>query len=309
MDAIEIVSLRKEYRRRRHRTVAVDGLDLAVPEGSVFGLLGPNGSGKTTTLRCLIGLASPTAGRCCVLGADCESELRRVIPRVGSVVEKPSFFPSFSARLNLELLAGLYGIGPHRVSAALERVGLAERADDIVRTYSLGMVQRLGLAAALLKDPALLILDEPANGLDPVGIVEVRDLLRGLAAEGRTVLVASHVLPEIEQACDHVAIFFSGRRVAMGTLAEVRAAAGTGGVLVRLAGLDRAAEVLRSAGMDSTRDGGRLRVGVPATEAARVSKILAEAGLYVEELQAAEASLEEAFFALTRGEIDGEVPR
>jgi ABC-2 type transport system ATP-binding protein len=194
------------------------------------------------------------------------------------------------------------------VSAALERVGLAERADDIVRTFSLGMVQRLGLAAALLKDPAVLILDEPANGLDPVGIVEVRDLLRGLAAEGRTVLVASHVLPEIEQACDHVAIFFSGHRVAMGTLAEVRAAAGTGGILVRLAGLDRATEVLRSAGIDSTREGGRLRVGVPATEAARVSKVLAEAGMYVEELQAAEASLEEAFFALTRGEIETGVP-
>ena len=171
MDVIEVAGLRKEYRRLRGSPrMAVDGLDFAVPEGGVFGFLGPNGAGKTTTIRCLLGLVAPTAGTCRLLGTDVRGELHRVVGRVGAIVETPALFPTLSGRRNLELLGRLEGIGPRRVTATLERVGLAERAEDLVKRYSLGMRQRLGLAAALLMDPEVLILDEPANGLDPAGI-------------------------------------------------------------------------------------------------------------------------------------------
>jgi ABC-2 type transport system ATP-binding protein len=228
VDAIEILGLRKQYERRGRRIVAIDGLDLAIPEGSVFGLLGPNGSGKTTTLRCLLGLAAPTSGTCRLLGADCRTELPSVIRRVGALVEEPGFSGGFSARLNLELLAGIAGIGPRAVEEALNRVGLSERADDPVHAYSLGMRQRLGIAAAILKNPDVLILDEPANGLDPAGIAEVRDLLSDFADDGKTVVVASHLLSEIERSCHRVTILAGGRAVATGTIDEVIATADRG---------------------------------------------------------------------------------
>ncbi|MGH2830729.1 MAG: ABC transporter ATP-binding protein, partial [Actinomycetota bacterium] len=222
MAVIEISGLRKEYVRfRKPPTLAVDGLDLSVPEGGVFGFLGPNGSGKTTTIRCLLGLIQATAGSVRLLGADVRGGLEHVIRRVGSIVETPSLFPTFTGRRNLSLLAQMHGIGASRVDATLARVGLADRADDIVRHYSLGMRQRLGVGAALLRDPELLILDEPANGLDPAGIKEVRDLMRSLAAEGRTVFVSSHILSEVQQSCDHVAILARGRCVAAGPVSQV----------------------------------------------------------------------------------------
>src|SRR5262249_49329161 len=162
------------------------------------------GSGKTTTIRCVLGLAAPTAGRARLLGRDVPADLPDAIRRVGSLVETPAHFPAFSGRLNLELLGKVQGIGRQAVAGVLDRVGLAERADDPVRPYSLGMRQRLGLGAALLRDPELLILDEPANGLDPAGIKETRDLLRRLGDEGRTVFLSSHLLGEVEQICDRV---------------------------------------------------------------------------------------------------------
>src|SRR3989442_895575 len=224
MAVIEVEGLRKEYPRvRGGRTVAVDGLDLSVPEGGVYGFLGPNGAGKTTTIRCLLGLVRPTGGTCRLLGADSVSELSRVIGRVGSIGETPALFPPFSGRRNLQLLGGLHRIGPRSVDDVLGRVGLAERADDPVRSYSLGMRQRLGIGAALLKDPEVLILDEPANGLDPAGIKKFRQLLRQLANEGRTVFLSSHLLPEEEQICDRVAILSLGRTVASGATGEVMA--------------------------------------------------------------------------------------
>jgi ABC-2 type transport system ATP-binding protein len=219
---IEVEGLRKEYRRRKAgRVRAIDDLNLSVPAGGVFGFLGPNGSGKTTTIRCLPGLSRPSAGRCRLVGSESPRELPGVIGRVGSLVETPGLTAEVSARQTLEILATAVGIGPSRVDAVLERVGLADRADDRTRGYSLGMRQRLGLAIALLKDPELLIVDEPANGLDPAGIREIRELVRTLGAEGRTVFLSSHLLGEVELVCDQVAILSGGRNVASGPIDDV----------------------------------------------------------------------------------------
>jgi ABC-2 type transport system ATP-binding protein len=300
VDVIEVVGLRKQYRRLRGRSqVAVDGLDLAVPEGGVFGFLGPNGAGKTTTIRCLLGLVAPTAGTCRLLGADVGRDLPRVLGRVGSMVETPALFPTMSGRRNLELLGRLHGIGPQRVTRTLERVGLAERGDDLVKRYSLGMRQRLGLAAALLKDPEVLILDEPANGLDPAGIKEVRDLLRGLGDEGRTVFVSSHLLSEVRQVCDRVAILARGRCVAAGPVAEVLANGHGAGLLVRLEDLDRGRAVLAAVGIPASLDGDRLYVALPPEQAATVTHALARQDLYLTELRPDEADLETVFLELT----------
>jgi ABC-2 type transport system ATP-binding protein len=300
VDDIEVAGLRKQYRRLRGGSrVAVDGLDLAVPQGGVFGFLGPNGAGKTTTIRCLLGLVAPTAGTCRLLGADVGGELRRVAGRVGSMVETPALFPTMTGRRNLELLGRLHRIGPRRVAEVLERVGLTERADDLVKRYSLGMRQRLGLAAALLKDPEVLILDEPANGLDPAGIKEVRDLLRGLGGEGRTVFVSSHLLSEVRQTCDRVAILARGRCVAAGPVAEVLANGHGAGLLVRLDDLDRGRAVLDAVGIQASPDGDVLRVALPPEKAATVTKALAGEGLYLTELRPDEADLEAVFLELT----------
>ena len=298
---IEVEGLRKEYRRLRGGpTVAVDGLDLSVPEGGVFGFLGPNGSGKTTTIRCLLGLVRPSAaGALRVLGADARRDLHRVIARVGSIVETPTFFANFSGRRNLRLLARLDGRGRSDVDGALERVGLGERAGDAVRTYSLGMRQRLGVAAALLKDPAVLILDEPANGLDPSGIREIRELLRRLGAEGRTVFVSSHILSEIQHTCDRVAILNHGRCVAAGAVSDVLAAGRAASLVVRVGDLAAGAAALRAAGFPVDQLPDHLRVALPATEAARVSETLGRAGQWVTELRPDEVSLEDVFLRLT----------
>ncbi|MBW3669708.1 MAG: ABC transporter ATP-binding protein [Actinobacteria bacterium] len=297
---IEVEALRKEYRRARGpSTVAVDNLDLSVPEGGVFGFLGPNGSGKTTTIRCLLGLVRPSSGRARMLGVDVATGLPDVISRVGSIVETPAMFPNFSGRRNLLLLGRLHGIGATAVDAALERVGLAERGRDLVKTYSLGMKQRLGLAGTLLKDPALLILDEPANGLDPAGIKEIRGLVRTLGAEGRTVFVSSHLLAEIQQTCDRVAILSRGRCVASGPVGDVLRAGRSVGVVARVADQRAALRVLSAAGIAATSEGDTLLVDVDRTAAARVTQLLGEAGLWVSELRPREVSLEDVFLDLT----------
>lgn len=301
MAVVEIEGLRKEYRRRGGRTVAVDGLDLSVAEGGVFGFLGPNGSGKTTTIRCLLGLIRPSAGRTSVLGATGSVALHDVISRVGSIVETPSFFPNFSGRRNLELLGAPARIGRHAVAATLERVGLGGREDDPVRAYSLGMRQRLGLAAALLKDPALLVLDEPANGLDPAGIREFRELIRSLGAEGRTVFVSSHLLGEVQQMCDRVAILACGRLVTQGSVTEVLAMGHNDALLVRVPEPERALDVLRAAGIAATVADGSVRVDLPVDAGARVTEALARAGIYLSELRPDEVDLETVFLELTEG--------
>ncbi|MGQ0831981.1 MAG: ABC transporter ATP-binding protein [Microthrixaceae bacterium] len=297
---IEIAGLRKDFRGVRQRPrAAVDGLDLEVPEGGVFGFLGPNGSGKTTTIRCLLGLARPTGGSCRLLGAPTPARVREVIGRVGAIVETPALFPTMSGRRNLELLARTAGIGPHTVDAALLRVGLGDRADDLVRTYSLGMRQRLGLAQALLKDPELLILDEPANGLDPAGIKEIRELLRSLGDEGRTVFVSSHLLVEIEHTCDRVAILSRGRCVAAGPVTEVLHRGHASTLLVGVTDLDAGLAVLHASGIAATRNHALLHVDLPPSDAARVTELLARQDLWVTELRPDEVTLEDVFLELT----------
>ena len=305
MGVIEVEGLRKEYRQGRNRSVvALDDLDLDVPSGGVFGFLGPNGSGKTTTIRCLLGLARPTAGRCRVLGVDASREFGRVQRRVGAMIESQSLFDGFSGRRNLELLAGMYGLPPAAIDGVLDQVDLQERAGDLVATYSLGMRQRLGLAAALLKDPEVLILDEPANGLDPAGIRDVRTLLRSLGSEGRTVFVSSHVLAEVQVLCDRVAVLARGRCITSGTVDEVLASVGSAGVLVRLDDVADGVAALEGAGLSVSADGDSIRVDIPSRDAARVAEILARHGIWHRELRPAGATLEEAFLALTQ---DGEL--
>jgi ABC-2 type transport system ATP-binding protein len=292
---IELVGVSKAYGRR----LALDGLDLAVPAGGVFGLLGQNGAGKTTALRCMLGLVRPTSGVCRVLGADSGRDLHRVIGRVGALIETPGLTPTISGRRNLALLARLDKIGAAGVDQALRTAGLADRADDPVNTYSLGMRQRLGIAAALLRDPEIVVLDEPSNGLDPAGIADIRRLLLRLAAEGRTVIVSSHLLDEVERTCDRVAVIDAGRCVAAGPIEHVLATAGVGTLIVGVADLDAARRALAEAGIEAAIADGNLRVTHPPTDAARVTEILAAKGSYVSEMRYERPTLEAVFFGLT----------
>jgi ABC-2 type transport system ATP-binding protein len=268
----------------------------------VFGFLGPNGAGKTTTIRCLLGLVRPSAGHVRLLGVDIPRKLPDVIGRVGSIVETPALFPRMTGRRNLQILARIQGIGPSVVDEVLTRVELADRGDDNVRTYSLGMKQRLGIAAALMKDPAVLILDEPANGLDPAGIVEVRELLRGLGREGRTVFVSSHILSEVQQTADRVAILARGRSVASGPVADVLATERATGVMAKLPDLEAGRAALAAAGITADIDGDRLRVQIAPADAAVVTRTLADRGLYVTDLRPDSVDLETVFLDLTRDE-------
>jgi ABC-2 type transport system ATP-binding protein len=236
-----------------------------------------------------------------LLGADVPRRLADVIGGVGSIVETPTLYPRFTARRNLELLARLAGLGRGRVGEILERVGLGGREDELVRGYSLGMKQRLGIGAALLKDPRLLILDEPANGLDPAGIVEVRDLIRGLGREGRTVFVSSHLLSEVQQTCDAVAILSGGRLVTQGPVGEVLRAGHAEGLIVRLEDLDTGVSVLAASGIRASREGDYLRVELAPSQAERVTRVLSEGGLFLTELRPDVVDLETVFLELTSG--------
>ena len=298
---IEVADAKKTYRRfRKPPQRAVDGLDLAVAEGGVHGFLGPNGSGKTTTIRMLLGLVRPDSGDLRLLGRPVPEGLPESIAEVGALVETPLFFPNFSGRLNLQLLARVAGLPDERVEEALERVGLSDRGGDRVKGYSLGMRQRLGIAAALLKRPRLLILDEPSNGLDPAGIREVRELLRHLGANGITVFLSSHLLGEVEQVCDTVDILVRGRRIASGKVKDVLAERATGEVRVRVADLPLAETTLAKAGHAVTRHEDHLVVAsIP--DPSVISRALAERGLYVSELVPLTANLESVFLELTAG--------
>ncbi len=299
---LEIEGLQKSYRSRRRGTRnALDGFDMRVEAGQVHGFLGPNGSGKTTTLRTLLGLIRPDGGRMRLLGHEVPADLSAVAGQVGAIVESPQFFPHFTARETLSLLATAGQVRSTRIDEVLELVGLRDRSRERVKTYSLGMKQRLAVASALLKEPRLLILDEPANGLDPGGIREMRALVRNLAEAGTTVLLSSHILAEIQLICDSVTIISLGRRVAFGPVEKVLAAHSAGTVRVRLeavADLPAAGEALTRAGFRVTREPDHLLL-VGVEEAAMVTRLLAGQGLYVSELVWVDADLESVFLELT----------
>jgi ABC-2 type transport system ATP-binding protein len=299
---VEIHGLRKTYRRWRGGSrQALDGFDMVVEPGQVHGFLGPNGSGKTTTLRTLLGLITANAGQMRLLGHEVPQHLPHVADQVGAIVESPQFFGNFTGRDTLSLLATAAGLPQRRVDASLEQVGLRDRARERVKTYSLGMKQRLAVASALLKEPRLLILDEPANGLDPAGIREMRDLMRSLAAQGTTVVLSSHILSEVQQICDTVTIISLGRRVAAGPVDEVLAAHSTAEVRVRLESADdhtAAAEALREAGASVTVRDDHLLVHA-VERPAWVTRTLAARDLYVAELAPVAVDLESVFLELT----------
>src|SRR4051812_15020632 len=297
--AVETSGLTKRFGER----VAVDNVDLRVPGGSAFGYLGPNGAGKTTLIRMLLGLTRATAGTMRLLGRPVPSERAAALARVGATVEEPRFHRYLTGRENLSVIAAARERQAHdRIDGALERVGLGERADDHVSTYSLGMRQRLGVARALLADPELLLLDEPTNGLDPAGIHEFRRMIRGFVADGRTVLLSSHLLDEVEKICDAVAIVDHGRVVMQGSLAELTRSPDT--ILVA------SREEVRTQAVLATHRGVRsatrtpdgvlvtLRPGLELTvedAAADINRRLVEAGLAVHRLEVRRTSLEERF--------------
>lgn len=296
---IETSGLRKEFRSRRGGLrVAVENLDLAVPAGGVHGFLGPNGSGKTTTIRMLLGLSRPTRGTMRLFGRAVPEHLPEVIGRVGAVVESPKFSPNFSGRLNLELLASAIGAPRSRVDAAIETVNLTGRDGDRYKSYSLGMKQRLAIAATLLKDPALLILDEPTNGLDPAGIREIRETIRDLGASGVTVLLSSHILAEVQQVCTAATIIGNGKLLASGQVDDLLGSGTAYRVVVDET--PRAADILERAGMAVTVSGAALRVD--AEDAGAITRTLGEAGLWLTELTPLRPDLETFFLDLTDAE-------
>ena len=280
--------------------LAVDELTLDVPRGHIFGLLGPNGSGKTTTMGILLGLVKPTAGNFTLF--DSNTQHLEALRRIGAIVETPSFHPYLSGRDNLAYFQGIIG-RPDRgeLDDLLGRVGLAGRADSRFRTYSLGMKQRLGLAYSLLGDPELLFLDEPTNGMDPAGMAEVRELIRSLGTDGRTVLLSSHLLHEVEQVCDSVAILSKGRLIAQGKVEDLLRSRRGEHVRLRTTDNPKAFEVLSALDWvaDVTEDGTSVVVTAPTDRSSELSAALGRSGVYITEMAAEEMSLEQYFLDVT----------
>jgi ABC-2 type transport system ATP-binding protein len=292
--------------KRYGRQPALVGLDMSVPRGKVYGFLGPNGSGKTTTLRLLVGLLRPDHGQMWLFGQQFKWHDRRRLFRVGSLIESPTFYPYLSGRDNLRVIGAAGPETPSdRIDAVLSYVGLGERARSPVSTYSLGMKQRLGVAAAMLSDPDLLILDEPANGLDPAGMVALRETLRWLTGLGKTVLISSHLLSEVEQMADVVGIIHGGRLLREGPLDELVRSSGEVRVRVGVEEMPRAAEIIRRLapdrplyGTDSGPQAGWFQVAIETSRAAELNRALAEGGIYASGVEA-RSSLEHLFLRLT----------
>jgi ABC-type multidrug transport system ATPase subunit len=299
-----VIRTRALTKRYRGGQLAVDGLDLTVPAGSVFGFLGPNGSGKTTTIRMLMGLIAPTSGSARVLGHPMPRASRTVLPHVGALIEGPALYGFLSGRDNLiRYDAADPTADPRtrgtRVAAALDRVGLAAAAGKKAKAYSLGMKQRLGLAAALLQPRRLLVLDEPTNGLDPQGMREIRSLVRELASDGTTVFLSSHLLDEIEQVCTHAAVMAQGRLITQGSVSDLAAGA-RGRLVVTTPDTADAARVLKEQGVgDVVIDEDRVTSDPPEGEPAAINAALVTAGVRVRGFGVERASLEDAFVALT----------
>jgi ABC-2 type transport system ATP-binding protein len=303
---IETSDLRKEFRGRSGVRVAVQSLDLAVPAGGVHGFLGPNGSGKTTTIRMLLGLARATQGSMRLFGQPVPRLLPSVIDRVGAVVESPKFSPNLTGRQNLLLLSGSIGTPTSRVDAAIETVGLPGRDRDRFKAYSLGMKQRLAIAATLLKEPELLILDEPTNGLDPAGIREIRDTIRDLGNSGVTVLLSSHILAEVQQVCSSATIIGNGRLLASGRVDDLLGDRTS--YRVAADDVDSARRALTSAGFTVTEPGAGQADGsltVESDEPSHITRALAGADIWVTELTPLRPDLETVFLQLTAADTLG----
>ncbi len=296
--AIETVGLSKHFGERK----AVDGLTIRIPSGTIAGFVGPNGAGKTTTIRLLLGLVRPNAGSATILGHPL-TEPERYLPRVGALIEAPAFYPSLSGRTNLEVLARLGGYPTSRARELLEVVELFDRARDRVGTYSLGMKQRLGVAMALLPDPELLILDEPANGLDPLGIIRIRDLLHRLRDQGKTILLSSHLLGELEQVTDWLIMLNQGKALWCGPTRDLLAQRVELVVEAEDAvQLDLATRIVSGAGYAVTREDRTLRLACPASFAEILNRQAREAGATDLTIRVKEASLEQLFLAVVKGD-------
>jgi len=283
--------------------LAVDAVDIELPAGVISGFVGPNGAGKTTTIQLLLGLCRPTSGTAEVLGQPITNPAA-YLDRVGALIEAPSFYPTLSGRRNLEVLTRLGRIDSRRVADVLEIVELSDRADDFVRSYSLGMKQRLGVAAALLPNPELCILDEPTNGLDPAGIREMRGVMRGLADRGITVFVSSHLLAEIEAICDHLVMIDRGRIVFQGGVEGLIAAQQADIVAIpeHPADARALADLCLAAGKPARVEGAEVHVQAPEEWAPELNRRAMAAGITLRGLAVARASLEQAFFAITEGD-------
>ncbi len=305
MHAIQASDLTKRYGTSGAKSVlAVDRISFAVEEGQVFGFLGPNGSGKTTTIGMLVGTIKPTGGSFNLFGASDPKGLMVARARLGATLETPNFYPYMSGRDNLCVAAAVKGVGRPRIDECLELVGLSDRAKHRFKTYSLGMKQRLALAATMLNDPELIILDEPANGLDPQGIREIREVIRVLANRGKTIFLSSHLLTEVERTCSHVSIIRQGRIVACGAVAEV---VGEGGaMLLRAEDTEALAGAMRAypetTSVRRTDEG--IVAALNADDVTSVTRYLAGQGIYLTYLAPYRLSLEEVFIDLTQGAVD-----
>jgi ABC-type multidrug transport system ATPase subunit len=289
----------QELTKRYGDRLAVDDVSMTVRRGEVYGFLGPNGAGKTTTLRIMLGLIRSTSGTATVLGRPAGTP--EVTSQVGALVEGPGFYPYLSGRDNLRVMGRYRNLPERAVEEALERVELADRGDDKFKAYSLGMKQRLGVAAALMGGPELIVLDEPTNGLDPAGMADMRRLILDLARAGQTVLLSSHLLDEVQEICDRVGVISRGWLLRESTVSDLR-----GGTTLAVRGLpvDRALAVaMRIAGDDAVRvDGDRLLLDLDPEQAPRLTRALVEAGVDVHEVRGIERTLEEVFFEMTREE-------
>ena len=299
----DLVIQTDELTKRYGRVLAVNGLSLNVPRGRIFGLLGPNGSGKTTLMSMLLGLVRPTAGSFTLFGQSPEGGgLDQQLHRIGALIETPSFYPYMSGRNNLAYFQGISGRGDSaELDSLLEQVGLGGRGGDKFQTYSLGMKQRLGLAYTLLGDPELLVLDEPTNGMDPAGMAEVRGLIRSLASDNRTVILSSHLLNEVEQVCDSVAILSHGSLIAQGDVAELLQERGQPQVRLRTTDDRKAWEILNAlAWVESVNaDNGYLVASVDASRSWEITAALSRNEVYVSEMTSAQMSLEQYFLDVT----------
>ena len=299
--AVETHGLTKRF----GTSVAVDGVDLMVPRGCAFGYLGPNGAGKTTLIRVLLGLTRADAGTMSLLGFDVPRHRDVALAHVGAIVDEPRFHAHLTGRQNLRILAAAREpAARERIGPALERVGMSGRADDKVAKYSMGMRQRLGVAACLLGDPHLLILDEPMNGLDPGGMHDMREMIRSFVAEGRTVVLSSHLLDEVERTCDAVAIVDRGHIIRQGPIAELLSGADVE-LLIECSTPDAARQVLATAGLgghvEATADGLTISLDAASDRSlvAEMNRVLVEAGISVYRLQLNQASLETWFLEVT----------